>query len=187
MANQMYGKGRQKFLEGSIAFGSDTIKVVLVNTASYSISINTDEFLSDIPSGMRVAISAALSSKTTTLGTADAADVTFSAVAGTVTVSLVVVYKDTGTASTSPLICAFDTGTGLPVTTNGGDITVQWDNGSNKIFTLFESISEKDKGLAQRLRDFFAGWKMPALEGSRGIWLPAPRILQTAPLIVPGV
>jgi hypothetical protein len=47
-----------------------------------------------------------------------------------------VIYKDTGTAATSPLIAYIDTATGLPVTPNGGDITVTWDNGSNKIFKL---------------------------------------------------
>jgi hypothetical protein len=39
-------------------------------------------------------------------------------------------------ASSSPLICIFDTATNLPVTPNGGDITIQFDNGTNKIFKL---------------------------------------------------
>ena len=47
-----------------------------------------------------------------------------------------VIYKDTGTESTSPLIMYIDTATGLPVTPNGGDITVTWDNGTNKIFKV---------------------------------------------------
>jgi hypothetical protein len=34
------------------------------------------------------------------------------------------------------LIARIDTATGLPVTPNGGDITVQWDAGADKIFTL---------------------------------------------------
>ena len=36
----------------------------------------------------------------------------------------VVELKDTGTTSTSNLIAFWDTATGLPVTPNGGDITV---------------------------------------------------------------
>lgn len=36
----------------------------------------------------------------------------------------------------SPLIAFIDTATGLPVTPNGGDITVAWDSGANKIFKL---------------------------------------------------
>jgi len=38
--------------------------------------------------------------------------------------------------STSRLIAWIDTGTNLPVTPNGGDITVQWDAGANRIFKL---------------------------------------------------
>jgi hypothetical protein len=48
----------------------------------------------------------------------------------------IVVYKDTGSAATSPLVAFFDTATGLPVTPNGGDIIITWDSGANKIFKL---------------------------------------------------
>jgi hypothetical protein len=135
MANALYGKGRQRFLEGSIVILTDNIKAVLVDTGAYTVSIDTHEFLSDIASGARIATSGNLASKTSTLGVFDAADVTLTAVTGT-TVEAVVIYKDTGTASTSPLIAYIDTATGLPVTPNGGDETITWDNGSNKIFKL---------------------------------------------------
>jgi hypothetical protein len=135
MANALYGKGRQRFLEGSIVILTDNIKAVLVDTGAYTVSIDTHEFLSDIASGARIATSGNLASKTSTLGVFDAADVTLTAVTGT-TVEAVVLYKDTGTASTSPLIAYIDTATGLPVTPNGGDETITWDNGSNKIFKL---------------------------------------------------
>ena len=44
--------------------------------------------------------------------------------------------KDTGTSGTSPLIAIFDVATGLPVTPNGGDISLAFDDGSDKIFRL---------------------------------------------------
>lgn len=135
MANALYDKGREKFLTGAISWSSDDIKVVLVDAADYTVNLSTHEFLSDVTSGGRVATSGNLASKTTTAGVADAADVTFSAVTGDVSEALVI-YKDTGSAATSPLIAYIDTATGLPVTPNGGDITVVWDNGSNKIFKL---------------------------------------------------
>jgi hypothetical protein len=47
-----------------------------------------------------------------------------------------VIYRDTGTESTSQLIAYFDTATNLPIQPNGGDITVQWDTGSSKIYKL---------------------------------------------------
>ena len=129
----MYGKGREAFLNGSISWSSDNIKCVLVDTADYTVSINSHDFLDDIASGARVATSGNLASKTSTLGTADAADVTFSAVTGDPS-EAVVIYKDTGNAATSALIAYIDTATGLPVTPNGGDITVQWN--ASGIFTL---------------------------------------------------
>lgn len=135
MANALYGKGREKFLNADIDWAADNIKVVLVDTNDYTVSIDTHEFLSDVASGARVATSSNLASKTSTLGVADAADVTLSAVTGDQSEALVI-YKDTGSAATSPLIAYIDTATGLPVTPNGADITITWDNGSNKIFKL---------------------------------------------------
>lgn len=54
----------------------------------------------------------------------DATDAAWTAIdAGTA--AQATVQKHTGTATTSPLICNVDTG-GFPVTTNGGDLTIQW-------------------------------------------------------------
>ena len=135
MTNALYGKGREKFLNGDIDWANDDIKAVLVDTATYSVSIDSDEFLDDIPAGERVATSANLGTKTSTLGVADAADFTFSTVTGDVCEALVI-YKDTGDVETSPLIAYIDTATGLPITPNGADITVTVDSGANKLFKL---------------------------------------------------
>ncbi len=135
MANALYGKGREAFLSGAIAAGSDTIKAVLLDTATYTVSINVDANLSDIPGGAIIATSSALSSKTETLGVFNAGTVTFTSVSG-VQCGAIALYKDTGTPSTSKLIAYIDVATGLPVTPNGGDITVTWDTGANKIFKL---------------------------------------------------
>ena len=134
MANALYGKARQAFLDGDIDWAADDIKVVIVDVADYTVSIDVDEFLSDIPAGAREETSSNLGSKTSTLGVADAADPTFTGTAGDTSEALVI-YKDTGVAATSRLIAYIDTATGLP-TTLGGDITVRWDNGANKIFKL---------------------------------------------------
>lgn len=109
--------------------------MVLVDAADYIVAIDTHEFLSDIPVAARVSTSGNFASKISTLGVADAADVTFTAVTGDPSEALVI-YKDTGSASTSPLIAYIDTATGLPVTPNGGDITVAWQATSPNIFKL---------------------------------------------------
>jgi hypothetical protein len=134
MANALYDKAREGFLSGQINFSSDNIKAVLVDTALYTPSLTTHQFLSDIASGARVATSANLASKTVANGVADAADITFSAVTGA-SVEAIVLYKDTGTASTSRLICLIDSGVGgIPITPNGGDIATAWN--ASGIFKL---------------------------------------------------
>lgn len=135
MSNALYDKGREAFLTGSIAYGTDNIKGVLVDTGAYTVNLSTHQYLSDIAGGARISTSGNLASKTTVAGVADAADLTFTAVTGA-TVEAVVLYKDTGSAGTSPLIAYIDTATGLPLTPNGGDVNIVWDNGSNKIFKL---------------------------------------------------
>jgi len=137
MANAVYGKCREAWLLNNIAapidYDTDTIKVALV-TAGYTCTIDTDQYYSSVTASV-VATPQTLASKTGTLGVADAADNTFTAVTGA-QVTHLVIYKDTGTASTSPLIAHIDTATNLPVTPNGGDITISWDNGTSKIFKI---------------------------------------------------
>lgn len=135
MTNALYDKGRQKFLEGAIAILTDNIKIVLVDSADYTVDLVNHEFLSDIAGAGRVATSGNLAGKTSTAGVFDATDVTLATVTGDPS-EYIIGYKDTGVAGTSPLIWFIDTATGLAVTPNGGDINVIWDNGANKIFKL---------------------------------------------------
>jgi hypothetical protein len=132
MANVIYDLGRESFLKGEISWDADNIVTVLVDLADYTANVATDQFITSVPAGARVAVSGNLASKTTTDGSADAADVTFSSVTGDISEALVI-YQNTGVEGTSRLIAYIDTATGLPVTPNGGDIQVQW---SAPIFTL---------------------------------------------------
>lgn len=133
MANAFYTKFKEKLLNGLIDMGTDNIKVVLVDAADYTPNLSTDAALSDIPSGGRVGTSPNLSSKTMTNGVFDAADVAIPSVTGDVSEYLVL-YVDSGTASTSWLICLFDTATGLAVTPDGNNINVVWN--ASGIFAL---------------------------------------------------
>ena len=135
MANTLYDGARQMFLEGQINWMTDTIKVYLVDTGAYTPQTSTHKYLSDISSSARIAGPVTLTSKATTGGAADGADVTFTSVTGA-SIEAIVIYSDTGSEATSPLIAYIDTATGLPITPNGGDIIVTWDNGTNKIFKL---------------------------------------------------
>ena len=135
MANTLYDYCRQRFLEAQINWMTDTIKVILVSTSAYTPQTAVHQYLADIPVSARIAGPVTLTAKATTGGAADAADCTFTSVSGN-TINAIVLYKDTGTEATSPLIAYIDTATGLPITPNGGDIIVTWDNGVNKIFRV---------------------------------------------------
>jgi hypothetical protein len=137
MANALYDKGRQAFLEGSVAWLTDTIAAVLVNIAGghYTVNLASDQYLSSISAGDRVATFSGLASKTSSAGVAGCADITWPTVSGAAC-GAVVIYKDTGVAGTSPLIAYIDTATGLPVTPGGGDIIFKVDTGANKLFKL---------------------------------------------------
>jgi hypothetical protein len=185
---------------GSAAYTSGGYAVCLGPSASGD---NLDDFDAAV-----VGTAQTLTSPTVTAGVADAADVTFSSVSGA-TVEAILIYKDTGTASTSRVAALIDgrhivtcaataasssttiaverlaagipngtvltfsngasatltalanagdrtvtvsstaasiaagsradapaTSSGLPVTPNGGSITITWDNGANRIFKL---------------------------------------------------
>lgn len=135
MASALYDKGREGFLDGSIDWDTNDIRAILIDAGAYTVNLATHDNLDDIAGGARISVSGAMDGKTVTAGVADANNVTFTGVAGA-TVEAIVLYKHTGVESTSRLIAYIDTGTGLPVTPNTGDITVTWSDGANKIFKL---------------------------------------------------
>lgn len=125
MANLLYPKFKEVLISGATNenLSSGNVKAVLVDGADYTYSA-THQFLSDITGVGRVATSPNLASKTVAAGVFDSADFTFTAVSGDPS-EIIVLYVDTGTAATSPLVAYYDTGiTGIPVTPNGGDINV---------------------------------------------------------------
>jgi hypothetical protein len=135
MASALYAKAKKAFLDKDIDMLVDNIKVVLVDSADYTLDLATHQYLSDIAAGGRVGTSGNLANKSTTGGVFDADDITITGVTGD-QFEYIILYMDTGTAATSPLIACIDTATGLPCTPNGGDITITWDSGANKIFAL---------------------------------------------------
>ena len=133
MANALYPKWKEQLLQFTTNnnLSAGTVKVALVDTGTYTYSA-AHQFLSSL-TGV-VGTAQTLGTKTFTNGVFDAADSTFTAVTGT-SVEALVLYVDTGVAGTSPLVAYIDTSvTGLPVTPNGGDITITWN--ASGIFAL---------------------------------------------------
>jgi hypothetical protein len=122
-SNCFYTSWKAKLLTGSDDMSSVTVKVQPV-TSGYSVNCSTHDFFDDVASGNRVCTPVALASKTTTSGVFSSAATTYTACTGSAIVAYVI-YIDTGTESTSRLIAYIDTAaSGLPVTPNGGNITI---------------------------------------------------------------
>ena len=134
MANNMYNKARQAFLEKGLSWPVDTFKAVQIDTAYYTFNA-AHEFLSDVAALSVVGAAVTLASKTSVDGAARANSPTFATVTGP-TIEALIIYQDTGVSTTSRLICYIDNAVGLPITPNGGDIIVLWDTGVNGIFRL---------------------------------------------------
>lgn len=137
MASALYPLAKQSFISQSpsIDLDTDTIKVALVNIATDYTYSAAHQFLSSVTTYAGTTAQT-LTSVTVTNGVFNAAGATFTAVAVSAgkTVGALVIYKDTGTAATSPLVAYIDGFTA--VTPNGGNITITWDTGVSKIFAL---------------------------------------------------
>lgn len=135
MANVLYPIWKQQLLQftANNNLSAGNVKVSLIDTGSYTYSA-AHQFYSSVPGGAIVATSGNLTGKTfSATAVFDAADVTYTAVTGAQSEALII-WIDTGTAATSPLVAFFDTVTGLPVLPNGGNITITWD--ASGIFQL---------------------------------------------------
>jgi hypothetical protein len=135
MASAHYNITLASYLTAGLNLSSDTIKVRLVRTSAYTFSQSHD-FVADLPAAIVTDVTLGSKSIPTTSadgGTFDAADAVFTAVGAGAAIDALVIYKDTGVAGTSPLLCYID---GFSVTPNGGDITVQWQSTNPFIFKI---------------------------------------------------
>jgi hypothetical protein len=135
MASALYPKYKRELMKATIDMNANTINCAMV-TSGYTYS-TAHEFWSSANANV-VGTPQALAGKSLVVedATFDANDVTFTAVSGS-QVTALILYKDTGVAGTSPLIAYIDSAaSGLPVTPNGGNITVSWQATTPYIFKL---------------------------------------------------
>lgn len=140
MANALYPKWKEALLQAlasSALNGSGTTGVYaqLVDTGTYTYSA-AHQYYSDLSGLAPVTEQEIGATKAYTNGVFDGADVTFPSVPGTVTYEAIVIFiKNAGANTTWRLVAFMDTGiTGLPVTSNGGNIAVAWN--ASGIFAL---------------------------------------------------
>ena len=131
MRNAMLGAWTHSFVD----LNTDNTRCALRDEGTTAINLSTQVDLADVVSA-HVAESANLGTPTVgsvAAGVFDHDNVTFSEVTGDSCESIDY-YKETGTDSTSPLICNIDSATGLPVTPNGGNIT--WTPSASGVFQI---------------------------------------------------
>jgi hypothetical protein len=133
MANVIYNSFKRDIMNGGIDLDTDTIKVALV-TSSYTPDQDAHDNFDDVTNevsgtgytagGATLASVSISADNTDNEGVFDAADVTWSS--STITARGAVIYKSTGTASTSKLIAYIDFG--ADKSSSSGDFTIQWDS-----------------------------------------------------------
>jgi hypothetical protein len=135
VTNQLWNSGREGFLDGSIDWDTDDVRVMLIKS-TYSFD-SADIMLSDVtPASYDNGRSAALTGKGKTSGIADAAATTLVATSA-VACNAICIYKYNAADASARLICYIDTATGLPFTPGAGaTVNISWDTGTNKIFKL---------------------------------------------------
>lgn len=132
MTSFMSNYAKAKIMAGDIDLNADDIRVILVDS-SFNGAAN-HQFVGDIPvlgelNGTGY-VRKALSDEAVNVDTVnnraefDATDVTWTGInAGTAAGA--VLYKHVTNDADSPFIAFIDSG-GFPITTNGGDVTIQW-------------------------------------------------------------
>lgn len=144
MANALYPKYKENLLAGTASYdldnntSSDGPYCALTDTGTYTYA-SADTFYNmstatDVESANQ-GTDQRITSPTVALGLFDGNDLTYTAVSGSSVEALVIFRNNTGADTTWPLVAFIDTSvTGLPVTPNGGNITVTWN--ASGIFQL---------------------------------------------------
>jgi hypothetical protein len=129
MANAIYPKYKESLLNGDAntaltGSGTTGLYAALVDTGTYTYS-SAHQYYSSL-SGV-VGTDQEVTSPTLTNGLIDGGDCTFSSVSGNSCEAIVLYRKNAGANTTWRLVAYIDTSvTGLPVTPNGGNITITW-------------------------------------------------------------
>lgn len=131
MADVIYNNFKKLIINGGIDLDTDTIKVALV-TSAYTPDQDTHDFFDDVTNevvgtgytagGASLANKAVTADNTDNEGVFDADDVSWTT--STITARGAVIYKSTGTASTSALICYLDFTSDK--TSTAGTFTIAW-------------------------------------------------------------
>jgi hypothetical protein len=145
MANKLFGQGLFELMDNTLDLEDGTIAIRMVDGAQTNLA--GADWVDDLDTGYTgeeddpwVGPAVNLASKAITGNAFDAADTDIVVGAdqdGRVATGLII-YRDSGDPSTSPLLAYIDNAVGFPYTAGvaGETVTIAWDNGANKIFKL---------------------------------------------------
>lgn len=132
MANALYPKWKEALIQSSADCDLDGTTDTGVWAALYDVGAggaynSAHQYYSDISAGIVGTPVEVGATKSYTNGVFDGADVTWTSVSGAQSEAVILYRKNAGANTTWRLIAYLDTNiTGLPVTPNGGNITVTW-------------------------------------------------------------
>lgn len=132
MANAWYPKHKEAALQATAnsalnGSGATGVYAMLYDVGAGGAYDSADEFYDAISAGLVGTAMEIGATKSYTNGVFDGADITFTSVSGASCEALIIFIKNAGATSTHRLVAYLDTNvTGLPVTPNGGNITVTW-------------------------------------------------------------
>lgn len=132
MADAIQNTFKQHIMNGTIDLDTDDIQVMLL-TSSHTQNVDTHEYIDDVSAnevsgtgytagGADLANEAVSVDDTDDEGVFDADDLTWSS--STITARYAVIYKNTGTPATSPIIAILDFGSDQ--SSSSGDFTIAW-------------------------------------------------------------
>ena len=136
MASLWFKAGMTAFAKGELAWkaaGGATVKAMLVDTALYAPD-EDDTTMTPCAAGRRSSDQSLTLIDAASDGVCDAADITYATVAAGDPTQGVILYKFVSNDAGSTPICFLEFTD--PVTPNGGDIVIAWDNGDYKIMRI---------------------------------------------------
>lgn len=128
MSSVWYDKALTKIGRGLLDLSSLTNPKIIAIEENLYVFTQGHEFLSDVPAGARLSIAALTNAVFgVTDGWLDGDDVTFTAPTADKVVKSLIIYDDSGTEATSPLLLFIDEANILPITTEASkDLEIIW-------------------------------------------------------------
>lgn len=125
----LFDSARNSILNGTIDWVADEFKAILVSD-DFVADLAKHEFISSVPQSARITLPVTLTGNQVVQGFANADSLVFKEVAGK-EVAAVVIYKNNGQQTTSPLVTISNKGVGFPTMPNGGDIILSFSKDNN--------------------------------------------------------